>query len=195
MDDFVGLVIMAVFAGICATIAHSRGRSPLGWGVLGFFFPCIALILVLVLPDVKLEDERRERLRRENRRLSEQLRKERQVSDARHAQTMGRLGAHDAVLGLDTSGDGDPRGALGAGAEEAPPQLPRRAGTGDLRTRRWHYAVDDESGTEGPVEFDEVAELWRDGILNGASLVWSRGMDDWAAIDELRELRQELDRG
>ncbi|MEL6430695.1 MAG: DUF4339 domain-containing protein [Planctomycetota bacterium] len=193
MDDFGSLIVMLVFAAMSAAVAHARGRSALGWGILGFFFNCFALLLLVVLPDVKLEEERRERLRRENRRLSEQLKKERQVSDARHAQTLGRLGAHDAVLGLDTSSDADPRGALtDAGAAAGPP--PSLPGSG-ARGKRWHYAVDPEGSAEGPVAYEEIAELWRDGILIDESLVWSGGMDDWLPIARVDELREELDRG
>ena len=43
----------AVFGAIVAVIAHSRGRSALGWFFIGLFTSCIGLILVLVLPYVK----------------------------------------------------------------------------------------------------------------------------------------------
>lgn len=184
-------LVLVVFALIAALIAHSRGRSPIGWAVIGFFAPCLALILVLVLPDLKLEEERRNRLRRENRRLSEQLKKERQVSDARHAQTLGRLGAHDAALGLDTS-DGDPRAAVEG---EAPPRLPKARGTDrDFAACRWHYALDEESGTEGPVPFDELKELRLQRVLDDDALVWTKGMGEWMALREMEDLRDELDR-
>ncbi|MEL6907958.1 MAG: hypothetical protein AAFP22_21300, partial [Planctomycetota bacterium] len=62
MDDFGSLIVMLVFAAMSAAVAHARGRSALGWGILGFFFNCFALLLLVVLPDVKLEEERRERL-------------------------------------------------------------------------------------------------------------------------------------
>ena len=52
-------IVLAVFGGIVAAIAHSRGRSPIGRFFIGFFAGCIGLILVLVLPDLNLEEERR----------------------------------------------------------------------------------------------------------------------------------------
>ena len=33
-----------------ATIAVSKGRGPILWAVLGFFFPLIALIIIALLP-------------------------------------------------------------------------------------------------------------------------------------------------
>ena len=30
-------IVLAVFGGIVAAIAHSRGRSPIGWFFIGFF--------------------------------------------------------------------------------------------------------------------------------------------------------------
>jgi hypothetical protein len=43
------LVVGLIFGVICALIASSKGRSPLGWGVLGFLFPLITLIVILVI--------------------------------------------------------------------------------------------------------------------------------------------------
>ena len=60
------LIIMAVFGGICAAIAQTRGRSAVGWFFIGFFASCIGVILVLVLPDLKAQEEREERMRRES---------------------------------------------------------------------------------------------------------------------------------
>ncbi len=35
---------------ICASVAASKGRSPLLFGILGAFFTVITLIVVLVMP-------------------------------------------------------------------------------------------------------------------------------------------------
>jgi hypothetical protein len=46
----IGSVIAAV---ICAAIAATKGRNPLGWGVLGLFFSILTLIVVIVIPSKK----------------------------------------------------------------------------------------------------------------------------------------------
>jgi hypothetical protein len=46
----IGSVLAAV---ICAIIAATKGRSPLGWGILGLFFSIITLIVVIVIPSKK----------------------------------------------------------------------------------------------------------------------------------------------
>lgn len=183
----VQLIVLAVFGSIVAAIAHSRGRSPIGWFFIGAIAPCIGLILVLVLPDLNVEEDRRSRLRRDNQRLREQIRKERQVADQRHADTIGRLGAHDAALGLDTS----------TSSTERPPELPQsrsHAPTIDPNSR-WHYAATEDAGTEGPVPFREIVALWNAGTLDGASLLWTKGMDDWLPIESLPDVEDELRRG
>ena len=38
---------------ICAVIAAMKGRNPFGWGVLGFFFSILTLIVVIVIPSKK----------------------------------------------------------------------------------------------------------------------------------------------
>ena len=44
-----GLVISVVFAIVCASLAGGRNRSRVGWAILGFLFPVIALVVLLIL--------------------------------------------------------------------------------------------------------------------------------------------------
>ena len=118
------LVIMVAFGAACAGIAHSRGRSAVGWFFIGVLAGCIGLIILLVLPNVKLEQERHDQLRRENRRLRERMRKERQVSDQRHAAVEHRLGVHDEAIGIDTSRAEQQHLAPGGAPDPAPPPPP-----------------------------------------------------------------------
>lgn len=46
----IGSIIAAI---ICAVIAATKGRNPLGWGILGLFFSIITLIVVIVIPSKK----------------------------------------------------------------------------------------------------------------------------------------------
>ena len=46
----VGSIIAAI---VCAIIAATKGRSALGWGILGLFFSILTLIVVLVIPSKK----------------------------------------------------------------------------------------------------------------------------------------------
>ena len=43
----IGSIIAAV---ICAVIAGTKGRNPLGWGVLGLVFSIFTVIVVAVIP-------------------------------------------------------------------------------------------------------------------------------------------------
>ena len=43
----IGSVIAAI---ICAVIAGLKGRSALGWGILGLFFSILTLIVVVIIP-------------------------------------------------------------------------------------------------------------------------------------------------
>lgn len=43
------IVLWLLFAGACAVIAANKGRSTLGWFVLGFLFGPFALLVVAVL--------------------------------------------------------------------------------------------------------------------------------------------------
>jgi len=43
------LVFGVIFGVACALIANSKGRSPVLWGILGFLFGLIPLIIILVM--------------------------------------------------------------------------------------------------------------------------------------------------
>ncbi|OBA81236.1 deoxyribodipyrimidine photolyase [Mycobacterium sp. 1164966.3] len=46
----IGSIIAAI---ICAVIAGMKGRSALGWGILGLFFSILTLIVVIIIPSKK----------------------------------------------------------------------------------------------------------------------------------------------
>ena len=54
METFVlvmlGIVISVVCAAWCASHAMDKGHSPGLWGVLGFLFPLIAVIVIALIP-------------------------------------------------------------------------------------------------------------------------------------------------
>jgi hypothetical protein len=51
---YIFLLIGGVIAAIvCAVIAGAKGRNPIGWGILGFFFSILTLIVVAVIPSKK----------------------------------------------------------------------------------------------------------------------------------------------
>ena len=50
-----GLVISVVFAIVCASLAGGRNRSRVGWAILGFIFPIIALVVLLILGNKKTQ--------------------------------------------------------------------------------------------------------------------------------------------
>lgn len=57
MSDVISYIIVlavaVVFALICRNMARSRNRSQNLWTVLGFFFPVISLIILLIMGNNK----------------------------------------------------------------------------------------------------------------------------------------------
>jgi hypothetical protein len=45
-----GLLWEIVLVCVCVYIARTKGRGPVLWGILGFFFSLITLIVLLLLP-------------------------------------------------------------------------------------------------------------------------------------------------
>ena len=172
----INLLVIAVFGGICAAIAAGRGRSPIGWFFIGVFTQCIGIILVLVLPDMKQQQEREQRQRQETRKLREQLLKERQVADQRHQHIERRIGAHDEALGLDTYN---------------PPELTNSPAAMQLGNGvQWFYARNNEQ--QGPVSAETIRHLLAAGAIDRNSLVWAEGMSDWAPIASVDSFRGDV---
>jgi hypothetical protein len=186
-EVLVNLIVAAVFGAICAAIANSRGRSAIGWFFIGAITSCIGIILVLVLPDLKVQAEREERMRRENRRLREKLRKERMVADKRHEAAMGRLDVHDDALGLDTGQDPT---RIASESSAAPTEQPRPAARLPDDGTEWYYLQGQER--IGPITAADLQDLWVDGRIDASSLVWCAAMADWAAISTVSKLRRVL---
>jgi Na+/melibiose symporter-like transporter len=46
----IGSIIAAI---VCAVIAATKGRSPLGWGILGLIFSILTLIAIVIVPSKK----------------------------------------------------------------------------------------------------------------------------------------------
>jgi hypothetical protein len=180
------IIIYLVLGGVTAAIASSKGRNPVAWFFLGALFSCIAIILVLCLPNLKEQKAKEERLEEENRRIREQLRQEQMRLEAFREQTNLRLQHHDQALQMDTTPRYDSPLGLG-GAAEAPPSLP--GGGQDDHRPVWFYVKGDDRC--GPVTLGSLRALIAGGQVSADSLFWRVGMPEWQsgrAIPEIRSI-------
>lgn len=179
------LVINLVFGAIVAAIANSKGRNTVGWFFLGFFFACIALIIILCLSNLKEEEARWSANEIEQRRLREQLRQEQLKNEALRQHTASRLDQHDKRLGMDTRGTapGLPlapasRPLLGGGGPaEPPPGLPAT-----------DWFTHEEGEQRGPFTFRLLNSRARQGTLSPETLVWVEGMPEWQPAESIPTL-------
>ena len=183
------LLVPAVFGLLCALVASGRGRNPLGWFVVGFFFPCIGLVILLVLPDLKADDDQQRRLHTENRRLREQVRKERHVTQQRHAATQRRIDVHDRALDVDTAPMVEEVDAEQLAAP--PPRQPSSEEREVLERALWFYLAEKDEQI-GPMPFAELRRVWRDGRIGASTYVWREGMADWLPLREVPGLEGEF---
>ncbi len=171
----VQLIFWLLFGVITAAIAHQRGRNALGWFFVGMIGGCFGIVLVLVLPDLKVEDAKAAASDRENRRLREQLQQERMKNQAFRGHATNRLDQHDDVLGVDTRSTApDP--------ELAPPSAPA-ALTEGLPSDNW-YVAEAGQAAEGPLELEQVRERVSSGSLDAKSLVWHADLGDWTKLED-----------
>jgi hypothetical protein len=180
-------IFMLVFGAIVAAIASSKGRNPVGWFFIGAFFFCIAIIIILVLPNLKEQQAKEQRLEEENRRIREQVRQEQMRLEAFRQQTNSRLDRHDQVLQIDTAPRMESPLGLG-GAAGMPPALPNQAQ--DDQRPIWFYVKD--TNRCGPVSLGALRALLAGGEVNADSLFWRAGMSEWQAGRNVPEIRSLL---
>jgi hypothetical protein len=178
------LLIYMVFGGIAAAIASSKGRSPVAWFFIGTLFSCIAIIILLCLPNLKEIKAKEERLEEENRRIREQVRQEQMRLEAFRQQTNHRLDRHDQVLQIDTAPRADSPLGLGVAAG-MPPALP--GGGQDDQRPVWFYVKGPNRC--GPVSLGALRALFAGGEVNAESLFWRSGMTEWQAGRSVPEIR------
>jgi hypothetical protein len=179
----VQLIIGVIFGAICAAIAQSKGRSAIGWFFVGFFTGLIGLIIILVLGNERERERVRSAERAERRRLREQLRQERMKSEAYRRHSAARLDQHDQALGMDTRGTT----ALPAGHGVQRQSLVSGPASGGAAVREWHYDMRGEA--RGPVSADAIRRGLAQGKIDGMTLVWREGMEEWQAISEVPMFR------
>ena len=76
-----------------------------------------------------------------------------------------------------------PQQAFGANTQQpTPPPMPSQS--------LYHYAVNGQQ--MGPVSIDRLKELFASRTINRDSLVWKQGMDHWAALKDVDELKSFL---
>jgi len=55
----------------------------------------------------------------------------------------------------------------------------------------WHY-LDVEGKQQGPLDIVALEKLFAEGDVDGLTMVWHAGMEEWKAIAECHELRRML---
>lgn len=61
----------------------------------------------------------------------------------------------------------------------------------DFLVKDWFY-YDHKQIRQGPVSFDKLKGLWKDGFLNEESYIWSEGMENWIRLEEVQNLYTHL---
>ncbi len=176
------LIIGLVAGSICAAVASSKGRNAIGWGVIGFLFPLIGIILILVLSDLKAEQRRLAELSADRRRLKEQLRQERMKGESFRRYASERIDTHDRVLGVDTKR----AASLGTGAPPPVPALPRADLSETDVEADWYYERGGQQ--QGPVPKSKLEALLRSGELGPTTLVWTESMEEWTPATKVPDL-------
>ena len=66
-------------------------------------------------------------------------------------------------------------------ATASPPPEPNPSPAGAVASQKWFY-MDSSHHKQGPVTLAELQNLKRSGQVSGKSLVWVKGMAEWAPI-------------
>jgi hypothetical protein len=208
-------LFVAVIGGvIAAAIASSKGRSVAGWFFGGFFFPCVCIIVVACLSNLKQEQAYKEQVESEQRRLREQLRQERIKTESFRQFSASRLDAHDRILGVDTRSAAALPGAGGV-PQALPPVAPGEAAVGGGQPltpveelaravggpppapgqsslspeKAWYYEV--AGAPKGPASTEDIRQYLWAGMINAKTLLWCEDLVQWTAAGEVDTFRYE----
>lgn len=188
------LLILLVFATICAFVANSKGRNIFGWFFLGFFFPLIAIILLICLPNLNAERDYRLGQDRENRMLREKLLQEQLKLQRFQEHASHRLDEHDKLLKTDTRSGAPPLATLHPKPDGKPLYLPAVIDVDNDKTtdsgantveEGWYYAVGNKHcGPVGKMIIEQLIEI---GSIQRETLIWNEAWRDWTAAGNTSE--------
>jgi len=176
------LLFALAFGVACALIANSKGRSWVGWLLIGFFFGLIGLIICLCMSNLNEERQYRGQQAEENRRLREKLRQEQLKLESMRRHTAERLDLHDKALNMDTRSTVP--AMLGAGyaypAAPAltPPPLAEDPVVVEAGLSEWYFVSRGEQC--GPVSSAQLTGLIQTGQVLRDTLIWQQPMSTWA---------------
>lgn len=164
---------------IVAYIASKKGRNAAGWFIFAFFFWVIALILIIVLPNLNEEKARRAWQAASLRRQKESIDQERSVNKQFRRHVLDRLDHHDDVLGLPP-------------VKNKPAEMPALPGAIDtfpiLGDGSWFLVLNGEE--KGPLTEQAVLQMLQQGEISGETYVWSHGMEDWLRAKRVGNFQQ-----
>ena len=186
-------LIVAFFIGfICALIAHSTGRSEIGWFFIGILLGLIGLIICIVMPNLKEQQEKEEQMKMEQRRLEEQLRQERIKNERFQTYAYKRLDIHDSTLKIDTRQpfpedaaetakmiEGDQFRAIeDTPHENSASDTNGRADTGSSEYHQgWYFH--EQGQNYGPLTIHQVRQHIADGKIQHTTQLWHSTLKDW----------------
>ncbi len=187
-------IVAVICAAACAIIASNKGRNPLGWFFIGFLLGLIGLIIVLVVSNERERERHRVAARSERRRLREKLRQEQMKNEAHRRHAEARLNAHDGSLGIDTRRI-TPLPAGHGMHDDGPQALPGDSDAAEhqeldepvVPVKEWKY--DTGAGECGPVSAAALRKGLADGKIDGTTLVWRDGMENWRPLSEIQMFR------
>lgn len=183
------LLFLLVLGIICGVVANAKGRNPIGWFFLGLFFPLLAIILLICLPNLNEEKNYRQRQSRENYLLREKLLQEQLKLKSFQEHASHRLDEHDKLLNTDTRTGAPPLAKFPAQPKvyrlddsdyhEAKNTVPKSLEDG------WYYAVG--SNHCGPVGKMIIQQLIDIGNIQRETLIWNEQWPDWVAAGTTKE--------
>ncbi len=185
------LVIRLVFAGICAAVASSKGRSTVGWFFLGLIFTCIPMIIILCLSNRKEEEAKWQAQELEQQRLREQLRQEQIKNEALRQHTIARLDQHDQSLGIDTRQTAPLIGHTPEAPQAPAANIEYSRGNeppppSGFPAENWY--VDNNGEQDGPYAWLVIYRRARQGTLTPETKVWAEGLADWVPANQIPSL-------
>lgn len=196
------LLIGAIIGVICGFIAHSKGRSPIGWFFIGFLLGLIGLIICIVMPNLKEQREKETQMLMEQRRLEEQLRQERIKNERFQQYAQKRFDIHDETLKIDTRQPFPEKQAGFVGMIEArqPNHHDENGTQSDIENTEVNEVIDISAGSSdqqngwyfqyqgldrGPLSIRQIRDYIAAGTIEQSTPVWHTSFVDWMPASQI----------
>ncbi len=164
-DVWFQLISSFIIGGITAILADWRGRSSVTWFCIGTFFGPFGLLALLIMPKNPTD-------------VSDSDSSKNTLPSGSYPQSQNKSDTNKTKIEKENA-ETEKEGGLSSAQEKQTSSL-------------WFYVDHITRQAKGPIDVHELEKLWKKGLIQNTTLVWSKNLKEWTEIqfvDVFRKLQ------